>query len=138
MLDNLILGFSTALSFENVLWCFVGVFMGTVIGVLPGLGSTTGVAVLMPLTLGLELMLRLSPLTLLKSVFRRLSVLLGGASAGVQGAIEARQEGRESARVRTDARQQLSAHARDLETLRRLYPQVKELRGQQDEIKADA
>ncbi|TQN35700.1 putative tricarboxylic transport membrane protein [Blastococcus colisei] len=54
MLDNLILGFSTALSLENVLWCFVGVFMGTVIGVLPGLGSTTGVAVLMPLTLGLE------------------------------------------------------------------------------------
>lgn len=54
MLDNLILGFSTALSVENVLWCFVGVFMGTVIGVLPGLGSTTGVAVLLPLTLGLE------------------------------------------------------------------------------------
>ncbi len=54
MLDNLVLGFSTALSLENLLWCFVGVLVGTVIGVLPGLGSTTGVAVLLPLTLSLE------------------------------------------------------------------------------------
>ena len=54
MLDDLVLGFSTALSLENLLWCFVGVLVGTVIGVLPGLGSTTGVAVLLPLTLSLE------------------------------------------------------------------------------------
>ena len=54
MLDNLVLGFSTALSVENLLWCFIGVLVGTVIGVLPGLGSTTGVAVLLPLTLSLE------------------------------------------------------------------------------------
>ena len=54
MLDNLMLGFSTALTLENLLWCFVGVLVGTVIGVLPGLGSTTGVAVLLPLTLALE------------------------------------------------------------------------------------
>jgi putative tricarboxylic transport membrane protein len=54
VLDNLILGFETALSVENVMWCFVGVLLGTVIGVLPGLGSTTGVAILLPLTLGLE------------------------------------------------------------------------------------
>ncbi|HLU55721.1 MAG TPA: tripartite tricarboxylate transporter permease [Pseudonocardia sp.] len=54
MLDNLILGFSTALTAENLMWCFVGVLLGTVIGVLPGLGSTTGVAILLPLTLDLE------------------------------------------------------------------------------------
>jgi putative tricarboxylic transport membrane protein len=54
MLDNLMLGFQTALTPENLLWCFVGVFVGTVIGVLPGLGSTTGVAVLLPLTLAFE------------------------------------------------------------------------------------
>lgn len=54
MLDNLMLGFETALSVENVLWCFVGVLLGTVIGVLPGLGSTTGVAILLPLTLDFE------------------------------------------------------------------------------------
>ena len=54
MIDNLILGFQTALTPENVFWCFVGVFVGTVIGVLPGLGSTTGVAVLLPLTLAFD------------------------------------------------------------------------------------
>jgi len=54
VLDNLILGFSTALTAENLMWCFVGVLLGTVIGVLPGLGSTTGVAILLPLTLDLE------------------------------------------------------------------------------------
>jgi putative tricarboxylic transport membrane protein len=54
MLDNVLMGFSTALSPENVLWCFVGVFVGTVIGLLPGLGSSTGVAVLIPLTLSFE------------------------------------------------------------------------------------
>ena len=54
MLDHLMLGFETALSPANVGWCFVGVLLGTVIGVLPGLGSTTGVAVLLPLTLAFE------------------------------------------------------------------------------------
>ncbi|WP_206446112.1 tripartite tricarboxylate transporter permease [Agrococcus sp. KRD186] len=54
MLENLLLGFQTALTVENVIWCFIGVFLGTVIGLLPGLGSTTGVAVLLPLTFALE------------------------------------------------------------------------------------
>lgn len=54
MLDNLILGFQTALTPENVLWCFIGVLAGTIIGLMPGLGSTTGVAILIPLTLTLE------------------------------------------------------------------------------------
>ncbi len=54
MIDNLILGFQTAATPENLLWCFLGVFLGTVIGLLPGLGSTTGVAVLLPLTFAFE------------------------------------------------------------------------------------
>ncbi|MDQ3461706.1 MAG: tripartite tricarboxylate transporter permease, partial [Actinomycetota bacterium] len=54
MIDNLALGFATALTPENLLWCFVGVLAGTVIGLLPGLGSSTGVAVLIPLTLAFE------------------------------------------------------------------------------------
>ncbi|MFD3443424.1 tripartite tricarboxylate transporter permease [Microbacteriaceae bacterium 4G12] len=54
MIDNLILGFSTAFTAENLLWCFIGVLLGTVIGLMPGLGSTTGVAILIPLTLTLE------------------------------------------------------------------------------------
>jgi putative tricarboxylic transport membrane protein len=54
MIDNLLLGFQTALTLQNVLWCFIGVLMGTIIGLMPGLGSTTGVAILIPLTLTLE------------------------------------------------------------------------------------
>ncbi|MFC3999609.1 tripartite tricarboxylate transporter permease [Nocardiopsis sediminis] len=54
MIDNLMMGLGTALTPENLLWCFVGVLAGTVIGLLPGLGSSTGVAVLLPLTLGFE------------------------------------------------------------------------------------
>ncbi|MDA3627616.1 tripartite tricarboxylate transporter permease [Saccharopolyspora sp. WRP15-2] len=54
MLDNLLLGASTALTPVNLLWCFVGVLLGTVIGLLPGLGSSTGVAILIPLTLTVE------------------------------------------------------------------------------------
>jgi len=54
MIDNLILGFQTAFTAENIFWCFIGVLLGTVIGLMPGLGSTTGVAILIPLTLVLE------------------------------------------------------------------------------------
>lgn len=54
MIDNLSLGFSTALTPENLLWCFVGVLLGTIIGILPGLGSATGVAILIPVTLTFE------------------------------------------------------------------------------------
>ncbi|GAA2025267.1 tripartite tricarboxylate transporter permease [Pseudokineococcus marinus] len=54
MLDNLALGVATAVSPENLLWCFIGVALGTVIGMLPGLGSATGVALLLPVTLALE------------------------------------------------------------------------------------
>lgn len=105
----------------------------------PLLRTLSYLAVFLPLvtlTLGLELLLRFSPFALLKAFFRQISVLLGGGAAQVQGAIEARQEGRESARARGGARQGLAAYARDLDTLRKLYPEVKELRAQQDEVKA--
>ncbi|QVJ02841.1 tripartite tricarboxylate transporter permease [Nocardiopsis eucommiae] len=51
VIDNLVVGFSAALTPENLFWCFVGVLLGTVIGILPGLGSATGVAILIPVTL---------------------------------------------------------------------------------------
>jgi putative tricarboxylic transport membrane protein len=54
VIDNLILGFETAVTPENLMWCFIGVVLGTVIGMLPGLGSATGVAILLPVTLTLE------------------------------------------------------------------------------------
>lgn len=51
MLENLQIGIEAALSVQNVVWCLVGVILGTVIGLLPGLGSATGIAILIPLTL---------------------------------------------------------------------------------------
>jgi TctA family transporter len=47
---NLALGFTTSLSFTNLAYCFVGVFLGTAVGVLPGLGVPATVAMLLPAT----------------------------------------------------------------------------------------
>lgn len=38
LINNLAIGFTTALSLHNLLYCFIGVTLGTLIGVLPGLG----------------------------------------------------------------------------------------------------
>ena len=38
VISNLGLGFATAMSFHNILFCFIGVFLGTLVGVLPGIG----------------------------------------------------------------------------------------------------
>lgn len=48
-------GFAVALTFQNLLLALVGCFLGTIIGALPGLGPSNGVAILIPLafTLGL-------------------------------------------------------------------------------------
>jgi putative tricarboxylic transport membrane protein len=54
MIDNIMIGLEAALSLENLIWCFIGVLLGTIIGLLPGLGSATGVAILLPLTLTLD------------------------------------------------------------------------------------
>ncbi|MDR7278431.1 TctA family transporter [Catenuloplanes atrovinosus] len=54
LLGNLALGFSTALLIENVLYCFLGVLLGTAVGVLPGIGPTATVAMLLPITFGFE------------------------------------------------------------------------------------
>ncbi|MFG1249431.1 tripartite tricarboxylate transporter permease [Xanthobacter flavus] len=53
LLDNLALGFSVALSLQNIFYCFVGALLGTLIGVLPGLGPVATIAMLLPLTFGL-------------------------------------------------------------------------------------
>src|SRR6201991_5106405 len=54
LLDNLALGFSTAFLVQNVLYCFVGVLLGTMVGVLPGIGPTATVAMLLPITFNFE------------------------------------------------------------------------------------
>lgn len=70
LLSNLQLGFETALTLNNLLYCFFGVFIGTAIGVLPGLGPIATIAMLLPATYGLE------PITAL--------IMLGGIYYGAQ------------------------------------------------------
>jgi TctA family transporter len=53
LLANLAFGFGVALSPENLLYCLIGTVLGTLIGVLPGLGPTATIAVLLPVTFGL-------------------------------------------------------------------------------------
>ena len=48
--ENLRLGFEVALSHDNFLFCWAGAIIGTVIGVMPGLGPVTTIAMLLPLT----------------------------------------------------------------------------------------
>jgi putative tricarboxylic transport membrane protein len=50
ILSGLAHGFAVALEPTNLFWCFVGVFLGTIVGVLPGLGPPATVAMLLPLT----------------------------------------------------------------------------------------
>lgn len=54
LFNNLALGFATATSPWNLLFCFTGVLLGTLIGVLPGIGATATIAMLLPITFQLE------------------------------------------------------------------------------------
>jgi TctA family transporter len=66
LLSHLALGFSTALSVSNLLYCLAGVVLGTAIGVLPGLGPVATIAMLLPVTFGLA---PVSALIMLAGIF---------------------------------------------------------------------
>lgn len=51
---HLLLGLDVALTTQNILWVFIGGLLGTIIGMLPGLGPATGVAILIPITYGMN------------------------------------------------------------------------------------
>ena len=48
--SHLAVGFQTAGTLENLMYCFIGVFLGTAIGVLPGIGPLATIAMLLPIT----------------------------------------------------------------------------------------
>ena len=54
IISNLSLGFATALSFDGLLYAFIGCLLGTLIGVLPGLGPLATISMLLPVTYGLD------------------------------------------------------------------------------------
>jgi TctA family transporter len=51
---NLALGMGVALSLQNLFFCFIGALVGTMIGVLPGIGPVATVAMLLPITFYLD------------------------------------------------------------------------------------
>ena len=53
-LASLLYGFNIALQPQNLLYCFIGVTMGTLVGVLPGIGPTATIALLLPATFSLN------------------------------------------------------------------------------------
>jgi putative tricarboxylic transport membrane protein len=63
---NLLLGLDTACTFTNLAYCLAGVFLGTAIGVLPGLGPSATIAMLLPATFGLP---AVSALIMLAGIF---------------------------------------------------------------------
>ncbi|MCV6595172.1 MAG: tripartite tricarboxylate transporter permease [Silicimonas sp.] len=68
LLNNLALGFSVALSFNTLFLAVAGCFLGTIIGALPGLGPSNGVAILIPISFSLGLDAT-SALVLMTSVY---------------------------------------------------------------------
>src|SRR5258708_705435 len=51
---NLLIGFQVAVHPVNVMYCFIGVLLGTLIGVLPGIGPVATIAMLLPITFNLN------------------------------------------------------------------------------------
>lgn len=51
---NLMIGLETAFSLSNLMYCLIGAVLGTLIGVIPGIGALAAISMLFPLTLYLE------------------------------------------------------------------------------------
>jgi TctA family transporter len=54
MMSNIGLGLATALTPTNLIYCFLGVFLGTLVGVLPGIGALAAMSMLFPITFYLD------------------------------------------------------------------------------------
>lgn len=78
MISNIVLGFTNAFELSNIFAMFIGLFLGTTFGAIPGLGPTEGVALLIPFTYRLDPI----PAILLLS-----SIYMGGTYGGQIAAI---------------------------------------------------
>src|SRR6188474_3108851 len=76
--ENLFLGFQVAITPFNLFIAVVGITLGTIIGVLPGLGGANGVAILLPLTFSMP---PTSAIILLTSLYW--GALFGGAITSI-------------------------------------------------------
>jgi TctA family transporter len=78
LLENVALGLSVAVTPTNVFWCFVGVTLGTFVGVLPGIGALAAIALLLPVTFHLD---ATAALVMLAGVFY--GSTYGGSTASI-------------------------------------------------------
>lgn len=53
LVEHIGIGLTSALTFQNLLYCFIGVVLGTMVGILPGLGPVATIAMLLPATFAL-------------------------------------------------------------------------------------
>lgn len=75
---NLALGLNTALTPWNLFYCFIGVAVGTIVGVIPGLGALAAVSMLFPITFHLD---PIGALVMLSGIFYGASY--GGSTASI-------------------------------------------------------
>ena len=54
MIEGILIGLNTALSLQNIIIVMIGCFAGTIIGMLPGLGPMTAIALMIPITYGFD------------------------------------------------------------------------------------
>src|SRR5512144_596178 len=78
ILSNLGAGFAVAITPINLLYCFLGSFIGTAIGVLPGLGRPATIALLLPVTYGIS---ATSAVILLAGIFY--GAMYGGSTTSI-------------------------------------------------------
>ncbi|MFS1511455.1 tripartite tricarboxylate transporter permease [Chengkuizengella sp. SCS-71B] len=78
VIDNILNGFAVALSWKNVFFVFIGVLAGTVIGMLPGLGPISAIAIMIPLSYGME---PASALILMAGVYY--GAIFGGSTSSI-------------------------------------------------------
>src|SRR5918996_3703143 len=76
--ENILLGFQVAFTPFNLMVAAIGILLGTIIGVLPGLGGANGVAILLPVTFTMP---PTSGIILLTSIYW--GALFGGAITSV-------------------------------------------------------
>lgn len=78
MLDGLLLGLQTVLTFENLILVFAGCMVGTLIGMLPGLGPISAIALMIPITYGFD---PASGMILLAGVYY--GAIFGGSTSSI-------------------------------------------------------
>ncbi|MHB8092052.1 MAG: tripartite tricarboxylate transporter permease [Syntrophales bacterium] len=78
IINNMYLGFHVALMPVNLLFCFIGVVIGTLVGVLPGIGPVGAMALLLPATFGVSLN---SSLILLAGIYY--GAMYGGSTTAI-------------------------------------------------------